>query len=127
MKTKTEIINETVEFYSKDPVNNRAFSQKGGYEYINKDNKKCAVGRCIKDSILEEERNTINAQGYVISLDKNYKGLDTILKDEYIGHDVDFWEKLQEIHDSNFNWTPEGLSENGKENVKWLLERYENQ
>ena len=68
MKTKTQIIHETVDFYSKNTSERRAIEidkkhQDSSCQYLTKNGKKCAVGRCISDKILtlsfaKNNRNT---------------------------------------------------------------------
>lgn len=114
MKTKTEIINETVLYYSED-VNRRSISEQGGCSYLNHEGKMCAVGRCFTEEGLEKYGNA-----------SNFFGLNMIdsFKEEYKVYDTGFWEDLQKLHDYSGNWTSVGLSNKGRESVNYLLGIY---
>lgn len=49
---------------------------------------------------------------------------DEYLQPEYRGHDTGFWRLLQMWHDRSGNFTPTGISEEGKDNVAQLVEMY---
>lgn len=111
MKTKAEIVVETLNFYNK---NNRGYNaEKNECTYYDESTgNKCAVGRCILDSKLEnildfEKNNDLNSS--VKKLDEVFKGLDSLLKPEYRGHDVHFWSYLQCIHDNSYYWNEDGV------------------
>jgi hypothetical protein len=124
MKTYIDVINETVEFYVADPVNRRSLSNdpddeihSNGCLYNGPDGKQCAFARCAN------------------RIDKKYEGLSAykildaeginILKDEKQHLDnTYFWEELQNLHDNDFYWNESGLSTDGQEYVKELLEKY---
>lgn len=119
MKTKREIIEETVAYYSED-VTRRALSYReggsiAGCKYLTSENKMCAVGRCLTEEGLKEWGDY-----------SSYFTLDMIdsLKEEYKVDDYGFWSDLQKLHDTNSNWDENGLSEDGKSFVNWLLETY---
>lgn len=115
MKTKLEIINETVEYYSED-VSRRATNDKGRCEYyIN--GKMCAFGRCM-----------INPQFKYVSDDptlgiKNVDQ-DPLLKKEYRGHENEFWVDLQNLHDNQYHWDKGGLTEFGQKYVEKLKKKW---
>jgi hypothetical protein len=133
-KTKVEIINETVEYYSQDPENRRSVNSSGSCFYFN-NSKKCAIGRCMLNPQEQEEKGDVFD---LISIDilefaeeevdtiSNRAILDSLLKEEYRGHEILFWDGLQKLHDFGYNWSKEGLTEIGKSNVKLLLETYKN-
>ena len=132
MKTKTEIINETVAYYSENPLNKRSKNPLSGCHY-SKQNKMCAVGRCLIDpDKIEKETNIalVNIKiesTSVKDLEKLFKNLDELFKEEYRGHDSDFWQALQNLHDYDYHWTDEGLSDRGKTEVQFLLDMYKGQ
>lgn len=123
MKTKLDIINETVEYYS--TVSNRSVVLNGNTEvieccYLSENNKKCAVGRCANDTgiavLHQNEGKTVNSITDT---------LDSLLKEEYRGHDIYFWKDLQRLHDANYHWDNEGgLSFQGVQQVKTLKQKY---
>lgn len=113
MKTKLKIIEETVKYYSED-VRRRAVN---GIQcsYITEDGRMCAVGRCLQNP---KEFGEISA--YDLLLENE----DDIFKPEYQGHDPEFWEGLQKLHDNRKFWTTKGISLNGQDKVKELKERW---
>jgi hypothetical protein len=117
--TYLDVLNETIEFYSVDPINRRSVSRDGIYCYYFNNNKSCAVGRCIHN--VEE---FINEKGKYNS-ESAYCILSTfttsIFKKEY-QHltNIYFWEKIQNLHDSNTYWNKNGLTPDGldyKQNI----------
>lgn len=105
MKTKLEIIDETVDFYSED-VNRRAVRDGGNCEYLTDDGKMCAVGRCFtKEGLLRYKDELGGFNKYMMHH----------LKEEYRIEDDQFWSDLQYLHDMNRHWDENGLNENGKE------------
>jgi hypothetical protein len=119
--TKIEIIKETVEYYKN---NNRGITPGGACQYLTKDGDMCAVGRCLENP-EDIGLKTIYADALIIGYG------DGIFKKQYQGHDINFWKNLQIFHDSNRFWvsykTKKGnkLTEDGKNDLKFLLERYE--
>jgi hypothetical protein len=140
MKTKVEIIEETAEFYNSQ---NRAANVAGCF-YLMYDgsDRKCAVGRCMTESAIVLHGDTGGGVNHL--LDKlveierqkcqddatpiDYtKLLNTILKEEYQGHDVSFWATLQQFHDRKKYWTETGLSEEGMIVKDNLINQYTNE
>jgi hypothetical protein len=119
--TKLEIIKETVEYYKN---NNRGITPDGTCQYLSEDGDMCAVGRCLEnpEDIGTEEIDTD-------SLIEKYG--DGILKKQYQNHGTNFWRELQIFHDIKRFWvsykTKKGnkLTEEGKNHLKFLLEKYE--
>ena len=121
MKSKKEIIEETVAYIQ---ANGRAVELYVGTtrttcKYLTKDNKMCAVGRCLIDP---ESAPT----GTVVRF---FPRLDSLLKPEYRGHPLVFWTDLQRLHDTTAHWDvcdgETRLSEEGKKWVDSCLELYE--
>ena len=52
--------------------------------------------------------------------------IDNLLKEEYKGHSLSFWQEIQKFHDNDNNWDNQGLSEFGKTLYNELRKRYEN-
>jgi hypothetical protein len=118
MKTKLEIINETIAFYN---LGNRSVSitnMDGRCLYKGPEGKECAFARMCNDwdKIKLEEGN---AATDLIKLHT-----DSILKEEYRGHELEFYQDIQRLHDTETNWTHEGLSVQGERYVKELKKRY---
>lgn len=94
--TKQEIIEETVEYYKNNPFGydlNRDGISEGGCVYYGPNKQMCAVGRCLIDPT-----NTNIIFGSVTSIGRN-NNLDDLLKEQYRGHDLSFWQELQSFHD----------------------------
>jgi hypothetical protein len=116
-KTKLEIIDETVAYYSED-VSRRAIISSGSMSpclYLTKDGRMCAVGRCLSEKGLEIYGNLSSCFTY---------GMIKYMKPGYVIEDSGFWANLQELHDSNDFWDKDGLSPNGALKVIELKEEY---
>lgn len=108
MKTKTEIIEETFEYYKTHP---RAINKNEGCSYLTDTGAMCAVGRCMTDEAVNFQKDNMDegAGGCGLRLHDfsfsggigNYTELDKLLKPEYHGHSVSFWQELQNFHDHN--------------------------
>lgn len=107
MKSKPEIINETVQNYN---VNPRAVDSDGGCDYISPEGYMCAVGRCMKNP-------TPDMYGSVKFLfnKSSTSNLEDELKDDYKGHSIEFWDDLQQLHDLDDYWDGNTLTDDGKE------------
>jgi hypothetical protein len=121
MKTKIEIIDETVAFYGED-INRRSVtkidhSQKERCLYLGPNGKQCAFARvCIDTTNFREGDNAAS------HLDNDQ----LIIKPEYRGHDGSFWNEIQRLHDYTDYWSLENeLSDMGKEEVKRLKLKYQ--
>jgi len=126
-KTKLEIIEETEQYYSDaskrggiyregDPNNLRC-------KYITPDGKMCAVGRCM---IAPKDYGT-GVCGIVYNHNIRYGSvdeLDELLKEEYRGHDIGFWESLQMLHDINVHFKDGTWSDWGLAELHLLKEQY---
>ena len=135
--TKREIIEETYKFYTEDP-RRRAFkiasiSHAGHTEeqsqclYETEDGRKCAVGRCIDEEKLKAKGRTLKTLPNVGTTglqDVLGSELDSILKDEYLHHDIDFWMYLQGWHDFEENWNSKGLTTLGIKSYERLLSNF---
>lgn len=113
-KTKLEIINETVEYYSVDPVGRRGTIgvDTRMCRYKTNNGKMCAAGRCMIDPPGEAETEYIGAF------------TDEVFKEEYRGHDMAFWVDLQTLHDDPEYWNEKGLTNPGKAYLEVLLSLY---
>jgi hypothetical protein len=128
-KTKLEILQETVAYYAADPVGRRA---KLGAKcmYRTPEGRRCAVGRCMTKASVVAYAAYIGTVKNLVStvLNGAYIGYDTVvrqpLKRNYQGHNLNFWDDLQALHDNNTYWTESGLSAEGQQFVAVLSERY---
>lgn len=125
--TKLEIINETINHFSKDPSKLRSLDYTNidkplcAYNGANKTH--CAVGRCMLTKIKNQGKkfkyNTgFSATSFIYERIK----LDTLLSPKYRGHEPSFWNDLQRLHDENQFWNEKGLTTRGEAFVKYLKE-----
>lgn len=138
--TELEIIDETVEYYSKHP---RAVKENNYCTYLDEEGNKCAVGRCIDPELFEEFNEYLVdlfeesfETYYLKSKDpksevlwrisvENIKNLDKFLLKPYKGKDSHFWSRLQTLHDLDSYWREDGLSKEGEFYVRRLKSYYE--
>lgn len=113
--TKIEIINETANFYN---MENRGVEEGNSTGqtclYLSKEGNRCAVGRCIKDELVEEfqqkvDRISVLSGTGVGELSQNGINLEDYLKDEYKGHALAFWKALQGFHDDEYYWNEQSF------------------
>ena len=129
---KTEIIEETVAYYSEDT--SRRSIETGGGCFYNYNGKMCAVGRCLIPE-MNPEYNDNGGDCLVFSFDMLSRGgglerelirdKDSLFKEEYRGHEEGFWMDLQELHDKPIYWDENGLTIQGQEFVDKLKQKYE--
>lgn len=109
----SKLIDETAESYT---LSTRATNDTDGCEYLNLEGEMCDVGRCLIDP------GSANKKAFVSGL----VDLDSLLKEEYRGHCIEFWEDLQSLHDRTAHWDENGLSQTGRDFVEELHERWDN-
>lgn len=118
--TIEEIVRETVAFYS-DKKNSRSVAADGSCSYLNKRGDSCAVGRCIEEDCLafvaecEEKHGEFNVLNFETRVGTK---LEENLKEQYLGHSVRFWSKLQILHDMSWHWVGNVLTEAGKTYIR---------
>jgi hypothetical protein len=110
MKTKTEIIKETVEYIQK---NGRASKMGFCCYFIPETSQMCAVGRCLADPEKFQKIYGYKTINYVGS-----ERLESSLRTEYQGHSEKFWQNLQFFHDNGLFWADKELTSQGKKNIK---------
>lgn len=127
-KTKLQIIEELFDnYYVKDP-SKRAVSGRVCLYYEANTGNKCAVGMCMLNDETAKYHQEFYAtdvaslNDYLVSEEE--MRLDSILKEEYHGHDLDFWERVQKMHDRHYYWTEYGLSEQGLAKLEELKATY---
>jgi len=93
-----------------------------GYEVCQYDfrGKQCAVGHCM----TEEGRDLAMRQLWEGVEDLGIRLLEGSLKEEYKGHELEFWSDLQRFHDTTQYWRSEGLSLRGEFYKQELLIKY---
>lgn len=114
MKSKLEIIEETVNYYSKD-TSRRATTKDWFCDYLTEDGRTCAIGRVLI------EPKSYNGDVYSLNISKD---LETIIKEEYRGHNIGFWADLQRLHDKDNYWDKEGIRSYGIEYKNKLMKKY---
>ena len=133
MKTKGEIIAETIAYYRTHPRASRTATcayllvQDGAKSY-------CAVGRCMNDEAKQAQLDNLHdgwcftsVDGFDFSLPVSSDNrVDRLLKEEYQGHSHHFWRSLQTLHDYANNWDGNELSEEGENHVDHMLKKIEN-
>ena len=121
--TKVEIIQMVANHYNDS---NRSVAN-GGCWYA-RDGKMCAVGMCMTDEAIDKfggfGGNVNNLSDKLLIQER--RSIDTLLKDEYRGHDLDFWEELQELHDDSYLWDECGLTLEGWDKANGMINYYKN-
>ena len=119
--TYLDILNDTIEYYSVDPVNRRSIDIDNDKCYYSFEGKNCAFGRYIDnvDKFIQDHYDYNHETSYSIL---NTFGME-VLKEE-VRHldDCEFWCLLQNLHDHTFNWNEKGLTEIGLSKVKKIKE-----
>lgn len=124
LKTKIEIIDETVEFYSKNP---RSLNGKS-CKYLSDSGANCALARCCTPEGIDKlhtEYETVSAVGvFERELEKDRNPID-LFKPEYKIDNPEFWSDIQCLHDCDSFWNIENkLTEEGLEYVTKIKQQY---
>lgn len=113
------LLKETVEYYLTDGVN-RALDSEGDCKYYTKGDM-CAVGRCLVNP--KDKDNILGGTSDVDSLLNRFS--DNIFKKQYRGYSLNFWSKLQRLHDGEGYWVDGKLSHSGEAKEKdinqWII------
>ena len=109
-KQMKSILEDTIEHYGADPCGTRA-AETGDCVYTDSKGRHCAVGRYLR----QEFQTTGFYANSGVSIHSLAANLDTYLESNVLGLSEDFWQALQELHDSDANWNYDsGLSEHGE-------------
>lgn len=121
--TKLAIIEELFDNgYCKKPET-RAITKNGECVYHHKSTgNKCAVGSTLDFRKLSEY-SKVHIEGRKVS-DIGRFGLEDIRLKRYQGHDIEFWQDLQDLHDEFMYWKEEGLNVDGELRLGKLKEKY---
>jgi hypothetical protein len=131
IKRQLEVLEETVSYYGADTNRRGIGIGRTVCEYLTVEEKMCAVGRCLTQSVLSKAsmftggvRNLVEYIAEKPLHNENVdKFLDDIVKEEYRGLGVKFFIMLQNFHDGNKNWGKEmGLTPEGTMEVKRMKE-----
>lgn len=110
-KTELEILDEFEAKYIKHPEL-RAKEERRCRYHICRNNNKCAVGQYFTEKALE---NFGDFGGGIKMLRRQMKDYNDLFLPEYRGHELDFWEELQDLHDISRYWkeNDEGMTKIG--------------
>jgi hypothetical protein len=121
MKSKLEIIDETIDYYRKNPRSIEDFR----CLYLGSNNQRCALSRCCTE---EGVLRLSNHEGVsIVSFIENGLIIEELLKPEYKGHCLDFWMNLQYIHDYNCLWKDNMLSDEGIKEVNRIRNKWKDE
>lgn len=125
-KTRSEIMAETFAAY--ENPENRGLSPMGQCQYLTEDGKMCAVGRCMINPgnpayINQYSLNPSGSDAITLTFNE-IKNPDGHLKDEYRGHDSEFWCDLQSWHDSGGNFYNGHISQLGWDKIEKLKSKW---
>lgn len=131
-KTKVEIINETVEFYKRNPRSLRTSRSSDGSRssancvYRNSEGHKCAFSRCCTPEGVDILESNCNGGAGVAAATHTLKmEVDDLLAPEYHGHQPEFWSDIQNLHDNANYWSAEGaFTYIGEKAVAELIRTY---
>lgn len=127
--TELELLNDTIAYYSVDPVNRRCYNSiNGACAYSPKTINKvglsngCAIGRHLRPEVQKRFDTTsqLSTIGRIISDDENKK----LLPEWMQKMNVDFLTDIQNLHDLDIYWDENGLTESGKFAVKYIKNTY---
>jgi hypothetical protein len=124
--TQEQIVRETVAFYtSKNRAAVESVRPDNGCTstqclYLTDEGKMCAVGRCMTKKGLERVLVS-HPKSSAHDLDDAFDGIDKVLKKKYHGQNISFWSNLQRLHDNKNWWDENGITENGKAEVRYLF------
>lgn len=110
-----DLLNETIEYFK---THERCVDATGTCKYYYEGNM-CAIGRLLKNP--KEFRNYI---GCVSTLHRRYSLIE-ILKDKYVGFDVAFLQKIQELHDLCNAWNTNNIGNTLNETGEDIVQRIE--
>ena len=124
IKTKLEVIEETVKFYTEDVSRRSIASESEKCMYHASNGNMCAVGRCLKDAKkLESQLDNFSFTSISSLYNTNQITIDDF-NPEYQINDIAFWQDLQSFHDKGKFWNSQGLTIDGENYVTRLKEQY---
>ena len=119
LKTKKQIINETFNYYNKNPKKRRSLMRKDTFDelsvcvYNGKNNTHCAVGRLFTNEYKNQGKNFDGNTLNIHDLTIRHSGIDKLLKPSYAGHPIHFWIDLQILHDDEDYWYDDKATDAG--------------
>jgi hypothetical protein len=104
--TASDIVNQVISTFSKP--NSRSIEDGTG-KFKSSDGKRCAVGLFMTDEAARKYGKTEFASiGIARMLKADRKKFDEILKPEAQGQSVQFWDRLENLHDEDSFYNEEG-------------------
>lgn len=121
-----EILYDTLEYYTENPLDRRCIDHRNNCRYSSKSIDKstsegCAIGRLFEESISEEIDNRIGEISIDLLMQKEFSLIPDWFKELYKKNNL-FFVKLQRLHDTKRYWDNKGLSEEGKEFVRIIIQ-----
>jgi len=116
--TKIEIIDETIEYYENNPRSIDVSQYGTSCMYLGPNGENCGFSRCCKQETVEKLHK--ENEGYGI-----HDFMLDYLKEQYTGHNTEFWTNIQMLHDTGSYWKNNKLTTSGKAFVKTLKEQYD--
>lgn len=98
--TQEEIVDHVINHFKTNP---RGLADNGvGCTYINDQGHRCAHSICVKDEIVEENKNGDTRYATAGGIINVYG--DEAHKPEFQGHSLLFWYDIQALHDEKRHW-----------------------
>lgn len=121
--TPLELLEETIAYYSADPL--RRASDRNGC-YYNNNGKYCAVGRCLKPEENTEGRflNSFFVMGESLVEALSDVKKESLFLPQYKGIPKEVWGDIQLLHDNPCFWNNNGLTNFGEERANKLRVKY---
>ena len=113
-----DILQDTIHHYSDFP---RAMDKSGSCQYTDEVGNHCAVGRYLKPEFETIEFFANDG----VSVGSLTQDVDHYLRSNVLGLTEKFWSALQELHDSDNNWSYDGLTECGRTRFSHVKGRIE--
>tara|TARA_R100001086_G_scaffold125620_1_gene64957 strand:- start:140 stop:574 length:435 start_codon:yes stop_codon:yes gene_type:complete len=107
-----DILKDTIDYYNEDPLKRRCVNNDGSCIYTWGDNH-CAVGRYLKPEYQKENWSENSMSVHELSEYSDDMSIDCFLVEKAHGLDLDFWTRLQDIHDIMCNWEDWSESRDG--------------
>ena len=121
-KKQLALLNETVTYYSENPIERRCTANSGGCYYspekANKPNSEgCAVGRLLTPELKAE-------LDFQIGGDTSVEGVWHLLPNEIQVYGMDFLGELQLLHDVSDYWDDKGITKDGLRKVERIKSNF---
>ncbi len=129
IKNKTEIITETIEFYSNNPRAGYICPTENRWRCFYDDGRGnfCAVGRCLTDE--GRQKAVVDSWGDIDWVRKRNRDISEVdfqsyFEEGYGGHSEEFWRDLQCLHDFFTYWSDGKLNEEGEQWKRIILKKW---